>query len=308
MHGLIETLEHVLDFSDVETIMDKRDGSMIHPVPTIDGKSYEMKSKKSFESDVAIAAQLHAHANQAIDAFTLYCVQNDLTPTYEFTSPRHRIVLNYKWDDMKLLHIRHNITGKYFTRKEIYDLIASNVWHSPQIKGCIARGSSWRTIEVVDIIEKSYQEIRNSLDSMTDIEGYIIMFKSGEIVKLKTPWYLSLHHNVTFTNQRQVAEMVLNETIDDYKSYLSMVGASQDVVISIENRVIHALDSIERHVISMYDHLKEQYGDDRKQWAMAANKHEYFKLIMDKFSGKEVDYKAFYLKNFLKDDFTLEQV
>jgi hypothetical protein len=58
----------------------------------------------------------------------------------------------------------------------------------------------------------------------------------------------------------------------------------------------------------MYDHLKEQYGDYRKQWAMAANKHEYFKLIMDKFSGKEVDYKAFYLKNFLKDEFTLEQV
>jgi hypothetical protein len=58
----------------------------------------------------------------------------------------------------------------------------------------------------------------------------------------------------------------------------------------------------------MFALLRSKHGEDRKAWAMDANKHPFFKLIMDMFSGKSIDYAAFYERNFLKNDFTTDQV
>jgi RNA ligase len=303
-----ETQEHVLDFNDVESIMDKRDGSMVHPVPLLNGKGFVMKSKKSFESDVAIAATKFSAYSLSITAFVNYCIANSLTPTFEYTSPHHRIVLNYKNEDMHLLHIRENASGRYFSRDEIHQLVNSDVWYDAILKRNQHFNKDIDIIKVVDVIPDTYQNLRANIDSAVDIEGYIIKFKSGEMVKLKTPWYLALHHNVTFPTQRTIAKMVIDETIDDYKSYLTMVGASHDAVNEIESHITCTIQNIETEVSRMFAFLRSKHGEDRKAWAMDANKHPFFKLIMDMFSGKSIDYAAFYERNFLKNDFTTEQV
>ena len=297
-----DTLEHVLDFSKVQCIMDKRDGSMIHPVPTVDRKDYVMKSKKSFASDVAVAADRFAHFSTDIDTFIKRCIIDGLTPTFEYTSPKHRIVLNYKTEELQVLHIRENVSGRYFTRAQI-DEYVNNI----QLQG---------SIKIVEVIDSTFDSLKSNLNDFDDIEGFIIQFESGEMVKLKTPWYLSLHHNVTFQTERGVARMVLDETVDDFKSYLTMVGATDtfEKVVKIERNVLLTIKRIEGTVEKFCEIYSRMHGHNRKEFAIAVKSDlnveqlNLFGLIMTLYSGKVPDYRAFYEKHYLESRFSSDQI
>ena len=285
-----DTQEHVLDLKNVSCIFDKRDGSMIYPVPMPSG--FKMKTKKSFESDAAIAADKFAKNDAALTKFVHLCIDRSVTPIFEFTSPKHRIVLNYQEEKLCLLHIRENVSGRYFSRDELAEFVAE--------AGVI--------IPIVDTVEKSFKDIKNSLLTIENIEGYVLQFNSGDMVKLKTKWYLDLHHTVTFPTQRSIAGMVLDETIDDYKSYLTNVKADMSAVQEIENKIINFIGSLRDETECAFMHFAQMHGNDRKAFATAAKAHHLFGLIMVLFNGREVDYTNFYKKNFLASHFTTEQV
>jgi RNA ligase len=285
-----ETQEHALDFSKIMRVMDKRDGSMIHPVPTVDKQDFVMKSKKSFESAVAVEANIFAHADKKLREFIMRCIAVDVTPTFEFTSPYHRIVLNYDKPELKLLHIRENVTGRY-----LHGELLRNICDSFKIP-------------LVDYYEVEYDFLKNQLDSAEGIEGYVVQFESGEMVKLKTKWYLELHHSVVFPTRRSIARMVINETIDDYKSYMSQVGADQTQVLEIERMVTLTINVIRQQVEQITAEAIQKYSDDRKSVAINLRGHQFFSLIMKKYSGVEPEYTAFYDKHVLENQFSTLQV
>lgn len=116
-----------------------------------------------------------------------------------------------------------------------------------------------------------------------------------------------MHRSVTFTRRRDVAEMVLDETLDDYKSYLSAAGALNTfkTVEEIEHAVVSHINKISAEVEKIF---VEDGHLDRKSIALKYNGHKYFGLIMARAIGKEPDYIGFYRKNILKNEFDLEQV
>jgi len=93
-------------------IMDKRDGSMITPVLLPDG-SIVCKTKKTFTSNEAIEATKLLNADPAKVAWCHKWLLNGVTPTFEWTSPRFPIVLLYEKDELTLLQMRDNVTGRY---------------------------------------------------------------------------------------------------------------------------------------------------------------------------------------------------
>lgn len=286
-----ETQVHNLDFGpgNLARVMDKRDGSMIHPVKLLDG-TLVFKTKKSFASDVAIAATEQLRQDDKLYRLCKHLLEHDHTPIFEYTSPRARIVLNYPVTEIKLLHIRHNITGDYFNRDQILQ-------HSLDFGVPI--------VDDYDIMEQS--NLINDLPSKQNIEGYVFQFSTGEMVKWKTPWYLELHHAVTFTRERDVAEMVLTETVDDYKSYLSMSNATESLsrVNEIERAVMLQLQKIENDVLALYSKIKTL---DRKDAALCIKGEPLFGLAMLLYSGKVPNYKDWYEKNLLKDQYSLAQI
>lgn len=282
-----ETQATLLDWGTVSRVMSKRDGSMIHPV--IVGPKAFMKSKKSFESDVAQAANALMEKNRNVWHFCWDTLINGYTPIFEYTAPNARIVINYGSEpELQLLHVRHTIRGDYMPKEVV---------------------KSWAkdyNISVVEDFEREVgQDFLVEMQNETDVEGYVFQFSSGDMVKAKTPWYLELHHAVTFQTYRSIAEMVLGETLDDYKSYLSQVGGSMDVVHQIEHQVVSEINEIQKEVDEVFEVVKNRV---RKEVAIEYNKHRYFKLIMDKYSGKEINYKDFYRKAFLKERFSVEQI
>ena len=286
-----ETQAGVIDWSKVSSIMDKRDGSMITPVvdsTKVGGYGVVFKSKKSFESDVALMANERASKN--VRQLSAHLIDQKATPIFELTAPEARIVIKYDEFAMVLLHIRDNFTGRYWTRKEV-EAVAKDFG-----------------VPVVDVYpDASWSSVRNNLETITGIEGYIFQFEDGNMVKAKTKWYLDLHHSVTFRSERAVAEMVLTETVDDFKSYLAQVGdtVSFEKVRVIEHRVVEYIDAIAVETKALFESWN---GLERKEAAMRNNKHAYFGLAMKLWDGREPDYKTYFLRNFLKEYFSLDTI
>jgi hypothetical protein len=101
--------------------------------------------------------------------------------------------------------------------------------------------------------------------------------------------------------------MVLSETLDDYKSYLTETDSQISIknVEVIENIVCDAITQVEIDVEQMF---KEHAHLDKKEFAMALKHLPIFYLAMKLYEGKEPDYKDWYRKNKLKQTFTATQV
>lgn len=284
-----DTQKHLLNWNNVNNVSDKRDGSAIFPI--IVKNKIVLKSKKSFTSDVAKLANDYISEKHNYHNFCYELLENGFSPIFEYTSNKARIVINYPQDNLTLLHIRNTITGAYMEPSNI-QVLAKKYF-----------------IPVVDYYP--YHNLTDyffdSLEFEKDFEGYIFQFNNGEMVKAKSKWYLELHHSVVFLNERSVAEMVISETLDDYKSYLRESNSIQTLekVEMIEKQISEYLTKLEDEVEQIY---KENNHLQRKDFAIKYSKHKLFGLLMPFFLGLEVNYKEWFRKNKLKELFTTQQV
>jgi RNA ligase len=285
-----EVLPQNLDFNLIMAGFNKMDGSMITS-GFIDDKFF-VKSKKSFKSDVAVAAEKFSYANQKYIDFTKYCSLAMLTPIFEFTSPEHRIVLRYADENMTILHIRDTINGTYLTPFEIESLsVKFDIPYNRPIFGA----------------EMDMNSLVKSLNTVEGIEGYVIQFQNGEMIKIKTKWYMDLHHVVTFKRMRDIANMVVEETIDDFIGYLSLNAPEADMsqVHQINNFINEFINEMKKEVIE----LSTPFMDlPLKDAAIAMKGHKYFGFVMNHLRNQVPDYLGYYKAFYLKEHWSLDEI
>lgn len=285
-----EVLPQNLDWTSMVAGFDKMDGSMI-TTGVFHGEVFA-KSKKSFESDVAVSALAYMKLNVKYVDFAKHCAAHDLTPIFEYTSPNNRIVLRYDEEKMTLLHVRHLITGEYHTAAQVAALAQS--FDIPVNAPLFGNGFDLATLLA-------------SLNTVEGIEGYVIQFASGEMVKVKTRWYVNLHHAVTFVRIRDIARLVLSEKIDDYIAFVALNAPEADLtqIHHINDTIKGEIEGIKKEVA---DILSKHQGVDFKTLATTYLGHPYFSFIMTTARGKEVDYLDYYERNRLKEVWSLDQV
>jgi RNA ligase len=105
-----ETQVNSVDFSVPHKILLKEDGSMIHPI-TVDGR-IRWCTKMGITEISEQAADFVKQSNTYTE-FAHWCIENTLTPIFEWCSRKQRIVLDYPEDKLVLLAVRHNYTGEY---------------------------------------------------------------------------------------------------------------------------------------------------------------------------------------------------
>lgn len=257
---------------------EKRDGSMLTPIITQNG-NIVFKTKKSFYSNVA--NQANNLATISIKNFCRICLGvYDLTPIFEFTHPDHRIVLDYPGEShFTLLAIRQNDSGDYLE----YDTMESYATENG--------------IPVIKKFDLTWDEIQRSIENDKGIEGYVLLLKDGRRVKYKTAWYLSMHRTMTELRARDVAEAVVNETVDDLKSLVASQGKDITPIEAIEDQVARELHSIRSEVNTV---AQSFIGETFKDAAIALKGTQLFSLVMSELRGKEPNYIDFWKKNFLK--------
>jgi RNA ligase len=292
-----ETRLENIDWSKVTRVMDKRDGSMIHTVSTMDG--ILLKSKKSFESDVALAADDWMNHETGLHVLKLAMRMSALNKTciFEWTAPTARIVLFYPEAELQLLHIRDNVTGAYVEKEDLYQWAAE---------------FGVKVVEEVDL--SKYGVLVNKMTSkdaewlhktVEGVEGWVFQFEDGNMVKLKTDWYIKRHHAMTFVRERDIAQLVLDEGLDDMKAMLVSENVNIDRILEIERDVIEQLTLIQRLVFYT---LAADTNLERKEFAMKHTGNKYFGLFMKAFVGVEPDWKGYFEKNILKERYGLTQV
>lgn len=109
-----ETQSHKIDLTQKHLILPKIDGSMVHPI--VVGNNIRWATKMGI-TDVAMNAEVFVAKNPKYERFAEYCVEKELTPIFEWVSPKNRIVIPYEEENLILLAVRDNITGEYLQLK-----------------------------------------------------------------------------------------------------------------------------------------------------------------------------------------------
>lgn len=264
-------------------VLEKRDGSMLTPV--LVGGEIFWKTKKSFVSEVAVEAATNVPEN--VKAFSVWLLERNLTPIFEYTSPFNKVVLNYGNDPkFVLLAVRHNTTGQY------------------QNHNTLAVWADCFNVEVIQKFDLTLQECLQQVETLENFEGWCLRdVETGFYVKVKTSWYLRNHRAQTELRVRDVADMVIDETLDDIKAALTLDGFDLTPIETIEHDVVSQLSYLRETTESLVESVKDK--SDFKVIANTFKDHAYFGLIMTSVRGKEPDYKKFWKSNF-RENYSLK--
>lgn len=282
----IEDLEHL----PVVNVFEKLDGSMIATAFFED--DVLLRSKKSFESDVAKKAQDFLNKNKSLYDFSKKVASSGMTAIFEWTSPEDRIVIPYDKAELRLLHVRDNISGEYVTmdkKSEVFD---------------------WIKFYKVDLCPKlniETKDLRSSLENFGYIEGAILQLEGGDMIKMKLPWYLRIHKTISFLRERDVALLSLHEQLDDVKGYFTELGMPLNEIEDVEQRVKKDLVSYMKEVEQIVLEGKRE-GLDPKQMAEKNKGHPLFGVIMSSYrKGIDgFDWKDWYEKTHIKNKYDLK--
>jgi T4 RnlA family RNA ligase len=278
-------------------VYEKLDGSIISTSahPTL---PWAIRSRKSYSSDVVKIAVAYLKGlttgsdEWGLVPFIKLVIDQDFTACFELTSPEAQIVLPQDRTQLRLLHVRDNFSGEYVMLDPghpVHDWIDTfDIPLCPKLTGPIDEYGVDAMLEAIRTEEAH--------------EGVVIQLTNGDMIKVKTPWYLRLHKSISFMRERDIAELALRGELDDVRANLAEVGIPTAEVDSIESRV-------KGHLLEITDAfetvMKADSGLSRKEFAIRYNGHIYFGLMMAAYLGKEVDVAEFYRRHCLDNDFSL---
>ena len=276
--------EHVdTDWSEYSQCMVKEDGSLIS---TWIDKSNKLrcKSKGSLHSDQAKMAEeylLYSDILRSLYFFT----RMGYTVNMELVSPDNRIVLSYPDTKLVVLNIRHNLTGEYLSKRD----------------ACIQYPSIndfW--VKYVDGVDMVDVPSMNGVNGEV-IEGFIYRHPdTGHMVKCKTDRYVEIHHaKDDVNNPKRLMTCVLEEGSDDLRSLFENDDLTLKYITEFEKMVFSKYNNMIDIVEDYYDDYKDLI---QKDYAIQAQNKDYlvsryFSLAMSMYSGKEVRYKDYMIKN-----------
>lgn len=258
------------DFLDdpIELIMDKRDGSAISFVTLLDG-SLVAKSKFSFESDQAKKSQLFLEKGRYKEFIEAFYKEEGVQVYFEYTAPDNRVVILYPEESLVVLGARYS-DGSYVSYEKLK-------------RACGFYG--------IPLVDRGPDMTLSTLEFLaagkSDTEGWVVRFKSGKQVKIKTAWYLTLHGLVTDSlDFNHIISHTLNGDIDD------VLGAIPEDFVDVRNKIeeISSFVSKEINAVSwdVSCKLKENLMQDRKDFAQSLQGNDYMSIYM-RFFGQIPD-------------------
>lgn len=201
-HNLNEKEDYQLeniDWSMPHTILEKLDGSMIVPIYHEKNDGFRLTTKMGI-TDVAMKAEVFLAESNKYWTFLRDMHEAGLTPMFEWFSKENRIVVHYPEPFLILTGVRETISGQYLRYEQIEKL--SEKYDLPCVKFSYSG--------------KKTQDFLESVVDMVGIEGFIVRFDDGHMVKVKSLDYMKKHNSKEYVqSERQVVKMVLDNTFDD---------------------------------------------------------------------------------------------
>lgn len=192
-----ETQLDKIDWSKPHVILEKLDGSMVTPC-YVNGHIRWMT--KMGITDTSMEAEAFVASRPEYVQFADTMLKQGLTPIFEWCSNKNRIVLDYPEDRLVLTAIRDNVTGQYVSRH--LEKHTENGWGIPVVQ-------AWDSQITHDVLIKIVRQSEG-------IEGVVVRFDDGHMVKIKADWYVRIHKVKSLLGQeRDVVSLILNNELDD---------------------------------------------------------------------------------------------
>lgn len=250
------------------SIYTKEDGSMIRPVWIETLKEFWWCTKMGM-SDTAVNANAFANSKPNYIRFAEFCNNVGITPIFEWCSNKNRIVISHPEDKLVLLAARYNQSGKYMPR----DILSGF--------------AIWCKIPMVEHhTNLEFDSLVGNVKDIRDIEGFIVQFKNGDMIKLKTDEYLRIHKaRETVTNERALAELFIENKLDDIKP--SLTEDDLKVVTDFESLISEKINAKINWLDKEFIEVSNKYPD-KKSFALGSTLDSIHKsMIFSKIDGKE---------------------
>jgi hypothetical protein len=107
-----------------------------------------------------------------------------------------------------------------------------------------------------------------------DFEGYVIRFDNGQMLKIKTEWYVQIHKaKEKILQDRHVVAMILDNTLDDVKGFLSKEDL--DSLNVFEAKIVEAMESTARDAVGFVA-ARKKLDWTKKDFALSPPVNERF--------------------------------
>ena len=198
---------------------------------------------------------------------------------------------------MTLLAIRHNNSGVYWTYETMQALLSTQYPEAKLVDSFASELSN------DDWLSKLKEKL--TVDQL--FEGYVFESINGERYKWKSVWYELLHRNVTFPTYQSIAEMVIDEKVDDFKAYCVSIEDNElyDKIEVIESQVFEILKRISQTVELKVRENKEL---EVKDFCLKFKDDPLFHLMIALYKNKEVNYIDYFRKYVLEEQFSRDSV
>jgi RNA ligase len=257
-----ETQVNVIDLSRPHAILEKLDGSMC---------SVFAHEGKLIWGTKMVAQDFHEMIEQFVKSSDInyedFCwelINSGHTPIFEWMHPQKRIVIDYgKEPTLTLTAIREIESGRYLSQDAMHDLALG--YNIPVVRAFDPQTDMKAFIEYVRGLE--------------DLEGFVVRFDDGHMIKLKCDWYVQIHKaKEAILQDRNIVALILDEKLDDIKAHLP--AEDRDRLSQFESQ-------INSRILDRSGHLsdatkREQSMGDRKFFALnrAQEYNSYSKSIV----------------------------
>jgi RNA ligase len=245
-----ETRADRIDLGQRHTILEKLDGSMIRAIPMGAG-TYRLATKMGI-TDVSTQAEGFISNRKNYDRFFRDTIEQGYTALFEWCSRKQRIVIDYPVDRLVLLAMRNNLDGSYVPVGMLKELaIDYDLDLVQEYRGATA----------------SMEHLLAETHDLQGQEGWIIRFEDGHMLKLKGSEYVTIHKaKDRILRENGVIEMLLDEKVDDVKSFLP--EADRHALECYEREFWHGVQDTAARWQMAYIDAKSLFGADRKTFAM----------------------------------------
>lgn len=238
-----ETQINEIDIRQPHVIMEKMDGSMIRPI--VQNGYLRLATKMGLSDQALQAEQWLQQQSGSLQVWLRRCVEDGVTPIFEWTSPENQIVLQYSKPDLVYLGTRDNATGAYIMDKSCPFSVV------PQY-GSVENGLN------------NYVALQREAENR---EGDIIRFSNGHMIKIKNDWYVRIHKALDRVRfDRNIVDLIINENLDDVVGL--MPEQEKQRVQRFEQRFWEAFKIKEDCLLGLRDIARQLYDDDRKRIAL----------------------------------------
>lgn len=187
-----DTQPGLLDFNQAHTIMEKLDGSMIHPA-MVDGRLRFMTRMGCTDHAAKAERHLTAQIRLVCDDLTAH----HFTPIFEWTAPDNRIVVPYTDSRLTLLAIRQNQSGEYMHQDDVASY-ATDMGIAPAP------------------LHDSGPDFLDLARAVRGLEGFVVRFTTGRWVKIKGDDYVLKHKaKESVLQEKNVLALILRGDLDD---------------------------------------------------------------------------------------------